>query len=480
MRKEIYRVLGISLLFLLSLAPVWAAPSRTAMPVVIKDAGGYQPTEDVAYVDANEILVGMSTLQNYLDSSAAYRPEEKDIVVTLAAGRLTTTNPAVKQQIAGPVKVAFPAKIVNGQPYLDLASLDTVLGIDIQFDYNGQLILEAHSKKIGPYEVSPPEKKGIPGGKINLVWDVKANTANLTADTTSLGANVLSPTWFAVVSGSGLISNKDADPAYVDLAHSRGGKVWALITNSFDPELTHELLYNQASQNQMLAQLLVYAAYYHLDGINLDFENVYDQDRDALAAFVEKFSNVLNRQNLVASADVTVPSNVSNWSLCYDRARMAKAVDYMMVMTYDEHWSKSPISGSVASLGWVTAGVDKTLQSVPREKLLLGLPFYTREWEERQDDYGNIRVRSKSLSMDEVEAMVKKQHLTLQWLNDMGQYYTEYENDGRRYRIWLEEDRSIGLKADLVSRYQLAGVASWRKGFEKKSIWPVLQEKLSR
>lgn len=76
------------------------------------------------------------------------------------------------------------------------------------------------------------------------------------------------------------------------------------------------------------------------------------------------------------------------------------------------------------------------------------------------------------------EEKIKNNHLAPQWLDDQGQYYTEYEQDGKRYRIWLEEERSLALKADLVDKYQLAGIASWRKGFEKQSIWSVLDSKL--
>jgi len=306
---------------------------------------------------------------------------------------------------------------------------------------------------------------------------VRANTQDLLRETAITGLNVLSPTWFAIANPSGLLSNK-ADRSYVEQAHNKGYKVWALITNSFDPDLTHEILSDSKAQQQVIDQLLLYASYYNLDGINLDFENIYEYDKNNLSSFVEKISTALKQQNLVVSVDLTVPSNAANWSKCYDRIRLGKAADYVMVMTYDEHWSKSPVSGSVASYGWVKSGIEKTLLAIPKEKLLMGLPFYTREWEEQSDGTDNPHVRSQTLTMAGAEEKIKNNHLDVQWLDDQGQYYTEYEQDGKRYRIWLEEERSLALKADLVGKYQLAGVASWRKGFEKQSVWTVLNNKL--
>ena len=456
-----------------------AAPFREAKPIVVKTEAGYAPISDVAYVNANEILVSFETLKNYVDGDAVYRSEENRVFLTVPSGRLTTDNQAIKKSLQEKMVMSFPAVKLGGRPYVDVVNLDMITGLASSFDYSGHVILEPNSKTIAPYSVQALPAKGIPAGKINLAWDVRATSNDLAKEETVAGLNVLSPTWFSIVSGSGAIMSK-ADSQYVDLAHSKGYKVWALITNSFDPDLTHELLASETAQNRVIASLLFYSSYYGLDGINFDIENVYDQDKEALSAFIEKASEILKRQNLVVSVDVTVPSNVPNWSNCYDRSRLGKAVDYVMVMTYDEHWSKSPISGSVASLAWVKAGIDKTLRFVPKEKVLIGLPFYMREWEERETEEGTVKVRARTLSMPDAEEKIKNNHLTVNWLEKEGQYYTEYEREGKRYRIWLEEERSIGLKAALVDEYKLAGVASWRKGFEKKSIWQVLQTKLGQ
>jgi spore germination protein YaaH len=457
---------------LASTAPVVHDPK----PIVIKDPGSYQPTNEFAYVNATEVLIPLAVVQRYFDNTAKWLPDQNMITVDIKPNHLQVDSHS-KNVFKDKVILSFPAIQLNNQPFLDIANLDSLLGIGIEFDYNGNLILERNSKTVGLFPVSAVAVKGIPTGKINLAWDVRASTQELSHEATVAGLNVLSPTWFAITEPSGLLSSK-ADKRYVEQAHNKGYKVWALITNNFDPDLTHKILSDDTAQNQVIDQLLIYASYYNFDGINLDFENIYDYDKNNLSSFVEKISTALKQQNLVVSVDLTVPANVANWSNCYDRVRLGQAVDYVMVMAYDEHWSRSPISGSVASYGWVKAGIEKTLLAVPKEKLLLGLPFYTREWEEQSNGTGNLQVRSRTLSMAGAEEKIRNNHLALQWLDDQGQYYTEYEADGKRYRIWLEEERSMALKADLVDKYQLAGVASWRKGFEKQSIWTVLNSKL--
>lgn len=314
--------------------------------------------------------------------------------------------------------------------------------------------------------------------KINLVWDhiYDASRNQVKLDKID-GLDIVSPTWFAVVDETGLIHSK-ADIGYVNDAHSKGYKVWALVSNSFNPDLTHSVLASSEAQENIIRQLLEYAAAYKLDGINIDFENIYENDKDRFSEFVEKLAKRLKEKNLTVSIDVTVPSNTPNWSKCYDRKRLGAAVDYVMVMTYDEHWRKSPVSGSVASLPWVEKGIQNTLALVPREKVLLGIPFYTREWEESIDAAGKKTVSAKTMTMAAVQQTIDEHNLHPVWLPDAGQYYVEYEKNNKTYKIWIENAHSIALKTELVHKYGLAGVASWRKGFEAKHIWNILNNNL--
>lgn len=334
-----------------------------------------------------------------------------------------------------------------------------------------------HSKKVMLQQKQIIEDNAniaISNAKINLVWQPTFEAANNLAIIDKVpGMNVVAPSWFAIVGTNGFIKNC-ADENYVASAHAKGYKVWALITNSFDPDLTSTVLHDPKARSYVVNQLLFFIEKYNLDGINLDFENIYDEDKDALTVFVREIKTALKPTGTIVSMDITVPSETSRWSTCYNRQALGGVVDYMMLMAYDEHWRTSPVSGSVASIGWVETGIINTLKSVPANKLILGIPFYMRKWEENDG-----KVTAKTLTMDAAEKLIREKQLQPQWMADQGQYYFEYEEDGKLYRIWQEDARSIALKVGLADKYQLPGVAAWRKGFEKPEIWDVIDKSLN-
>ena len=309
-----------------------------------------------------------------------------------------------------------------------------------------------------------------PAPRVNLVWQPTFEAENnLSALPVQPGVNTASPCWFSIVNEAGLIKS-DVDETYIAAAKEKGYRLWPLIDSGFDADRMHALLINDKARHYVVQQLLFYTERYGFDGINLDFENIYDDDRDQLTLFVREITMALRAEGKTVSIDVTVPSTTPNWSPCYDREALAQIVDYVMLMAYDEHWRTSPVSGSVASLGWVENGILATMQQqVPAEKLVLGIPLYMRLWTEYQG-----KVSARTLTMPAAQALIKEKGLMPQWQADQGQYYFEYSEAGQRYRVWQEDERSLAGKVALVKKYNLAGIASWRKGFESPGVWPVL------
>ncbi|MCX7781675.1 MAG: glycosyl hydrolase family 18 protein [Negativicutes bacterium] len=436
--------------------------ARKPKALTVKHQDQLMPLPETGYSGTGEILLPVSVVAR-LASGAAPDAE---------SGRLHLDYQGVK--------LNFLTENIAGIPYVNVANLEPVLGLNWQEDSLHSLILAKQPVKEAKKSIPQFYAREMwrPANKINLVWDhIWQRTPSASREEPIQGLDVLSPTWFAVTDESGYVRNL-ADTAYVQAAHAKGYKVWALVTNSFDPDLTHKILSSDKAQENIIRQLALYADLYRLDGINIDFENIYDYDKDKFSAFVEKLAKTLRQRNLVVSIDLTVPSGAPNWSQCYDRSRLGAAVDYVMVMTYDEHWRKSPVSGSVASLPWVEKGIANTLALIPNEKILLGLPFYTREWEESIDEAGKKTVTAKTMSMAAVQKTIDAYNLQPAWLADIGQHYVEYQKNGKTYKIWIEDAQSLRLKIGLVHKYHLAGIASWRKGFEAKHIWNTLNTTL--
>lgn len=315
------------------------------------------------------------------------------------------------------------------------------------------------------------------GERINLVWE---HVSRQTPDPETIGelpgVNVVSPTWFALADEKGRFHNQ-AERRYVEWAHSQGMLVWGLASNSFDPDLTSRVLANRETRRTMINQLLAFASIYNLDGINIDFENVYYEDRDLLTQFMRELTPVAHQEGLTISIDVTMISTSPTWSMCYDRPALADIVDYVMLMGYDEHYAASPVAGSVASLPWVERGLQKVLEEIPAHKLILGIPFYTRIWEEWTEG-DQKRLKSHAIGMARQQDIIATYQEDVVWDDGSGQHYLKYEEDDRHYQIWIEDEHSLRARLNLVHRYHLAGSAAWRRGLECPSFWPIIDEAL--
>ncbi|MEW5932753.1 MAG: glycosyl hydrolase family 18 protein [Bacillota bacterium] len=317
-------------------------------------------------------------------------------------------------------------------------------------------------------------------GPVCLTWEhvIRPGGPDLTAIGPLPGVNVVSPTWLHLAGEDGSLSSA-CHASYVRWAHARGYAVWVLVGNNFDPDLTRRVLQDGKAREHLIRQLLVYCRLFGLDGVNVDFENVYPTEKGAFVRFVEELSRLAHPEGLVVSVDVTVKSPSPTWSGFLDRRALARAADYLAVMTYDEHYAGSPRAGSVASLPWVEQGIRGLLEEVPPGKLLLGIPFYTRLWKLERPPGGAPKLTSRALGMEEVEALLAERGIEPTFDPASGQDYARWEEGGATFQVWLENERSILARLKLAAKYGLAGVASWRRGFEKPAVWDVIAAELN-
>lgn len=315
------------------------------------------------------------------------------------------------------------------------------------------------------------------GKSVNLYWEaVYGRKPDPSTFGELPGVNVASPTWFSIIDGNGNVRSQ-ADSAYVQWAHEHGMEVWGLLSNSFEPDMTTEALSTYEKRMNTIVQILEYSDLYKLDGINIDFENVYTKDGENVTQFMRELKPMAQAKNLIVSIDVTPKSNSEMWSAFLDRKELGTVVDYLIVMAYDEHWAASPIAGSVASLPWVERSISRIIEedNVSPEKLILGVPLYTRIWSETKVD-GKTKVSSKAVSMNAVEKIIKEQKLTPTFDKGAGQNYVEYIEDGVPRKIWIEDKVSLKARVELAKSFGLGGIGSWNRSFSNPSAWEALQE----
>lgn len=307
---------------------------------------------------------------------------------------------------------------------------------------------------------------------INLAWhqvtNQEANNQVLEKIADAKGLTTISPTWFFIKDDSGNIQSL-ASQSYVDYCHQNGVEVWGLVENiTYKDQFSITNVLNKTSSRQnLVTQLIAQAIQYGLDGINVDIEALPGEAGDGFIEFIRELSIMCRRNNIILSVDNYVPMA---YNQNYNRKEQGIVADYVIIMGYDEHYAGSEEAGSVASIGYVRNGIEKTLEEVPSEKVINAVPFYTRLWQTNNDG----ELSSSALGMSSASKTVENNNAAAEWSDEAGQYYAEFENADGFYQIWLEEERSIEEKAKLIKEYDLAGIASWRLGYEKDEIWDII------
>ena len=312
---------------------------------------------------------------------------------------------------------------------------------------------------------------------VNLAWEAVYSRNPRTAEIGPMpGVNVVSPTWFEIATPEGKVNSK-ANMDYVRWAHNRGMEVWGLLSNSFEPDLTTEALSTYERRKYIIQQTIDLAKSYDLDGINIDFENVYTKDGPYVTQFMRELKPLARANDLILSIDVTPKSNSEMWSVFLDRKSLGEVTDYMMLMAYDEHWAASPKSGSVASLPWTESSIRRIIDedSVPPKKLVLGIPLYTRVWSE-EEIKGETKVSSKAIGMSTAASILSEFKLDKEYLDDIGQNYVEYKEDGTVKKIWLEDEVSLQARVEQAKSFELGGIGVWNRNFANDTAWKVLSK----
>ena len=327
------------------------------------------------------------------------------------------------------------------------------------------------SQEVKPHERNP---------KITIVWDQitssKSNAKTIGMEVPK-GLEVISPTWFSfdtdALNGNLIdLASKD----YVDWAHENGLEVWALFSDNFNQDVSRQVLSDEKKREHVINQVMGFADTYALDGINVDFEMVGRDQVEDFLQFLRELSEAMKAKDLVLSVDVYVPAS---YNLYYNRTEIGNIADYVIIMGYDEHYAGSETEGPIASIGYVDKGIADTLSEVPAEKVILGLPFYTRVWKIK-GEAPNTELSSVAYGMVSSYELFIENDAEFVWDDEKKCYYAEYtgEEDGIPFvnRVWLEDERSIEEKLKLVESYNLAGTSGWRLGLEKPGIWELIDD----
>ena len=467
---------------------LYATPTdivRTAVGTTTYTENGTET--DAGYVVAlnrdDKAYVALDFVRKYTNFSweAFENPQRLQIYTEWGSVKTATIKKDTKVRYQGGIKSSILTSVEKGDKVTILETMEKWSKVKTQdaiigYVENKRLSDAKDTEQTPVTDVVDPEYTSISReGKVNLVWHMVTNaTANAKVDqllATSKNVNVISPTWFALADNQGNLSSL-ADADYVNKMHAQGIQVWALVKNfDLNTEVnTTEVLSRTSSRTNLISQIISGVKAYGIDGVNLDFELVPEEAGPAYVEFIRELSVSCRKEGIVFSIDNFPPGGYNAY---YDLETQGKVADYVIIMGYNEHWVGGPEYGPVASIDFVEKGITDTIASVPAEKVINALPFYSILWTLSEP------TGSEAYTMTNQAEWVAQTGAQVQWDDTACQNHAAVTQNGVNYEIWLEDAQSIGVKLNVMKKYNLAGVAAWRLGQETPDIWDVITEYLN-
>lgn len=447
-------------------------------------AGGEKMEEENPMIvqSGDNFLVSLDFLTRYTDMECQVFENPNRVVINTREGKvqMVDASRSYKVREKGGIKSPILTEGEEGDHLRFLEAMENWTKVATPDGYVGYVrnkdIGEVREESVD-YSSEAPEYTSMQKDyKINLSWHLMMNEAGNQELKSKIkgctGLNTISPTWFTFADANGTL-NSLASKEYVDQAHAAGLEVWGLIENINTDVSTLEVLSVRENREKIISQLMEAVKQTGMDGINVDFESITEDSAPHFVQFVRELSVAMRSAQKVLSVDLPVPQPYNEF---YNWKELGIMTDYVIIMGYDEHYAGSDEAGSVASLPYVEEGIKGTVAQVPKEKVINAVPFYTRLWTQ---PFGSSNLSSETMTMDEASEYVKANDMEVYWDGSVGQNVAEKEDNTALYQIWLEDEESIEAKMELIQSYDLAGVASWQLGYQRNTVWEIIDQYLN-
>ena len=428
----------------------------------------------VIYEDGQAYL-SVSFIKKYVDITSKVYKNPNRVVLRKGNGQVTyrVLDKDTQLRGLGGIRAKVVTEMKKGEKLLVVKTMDKwveAVTLNGHRGYVKKSALGAVRKITYSNNFQEPVYNHIKADKpISLGWhQVTTTVANANLSKVlqkTKGLTVVAPTWYYLKDNVGGIGSL-ASSSYVMTAHQKGLKVWALVSNFEMQNInTTAVLTRTGNRDRLVKNLITAAVKAKVDGINVDFESLSNEVGYGYIQFIRELSVQCEAHHLVLSVDNYPPSAYTG---VYYRSEEATFADYVVLMAYDEHFSGSD-SGSVSSIGYVKNSVDSLKKEVPKEQMVLGLPFYSRVWKTK-----NGSTSSNALGMAQINTIIKNNNASKVWNAKAGQHYVKFDDQGAKCQIWMEDAKSLKLKMDVMKSEQLAGSAYWKLGYETDDVWSVL------
>ncbi|MGE7024256.1 glycosyl hydrolase family 18 protein [Solibacillus cecembensis] len=310
---------------------------------------------------------------------------------------------------------------------------------------------------------------------MSYLYGTNSNTSLKNIDKTLGAINTVTPGFYELNADGSLKSS--IDHSFIEQVHKRGLKVVPFISNHWDRNLAQIAMANRENLTTQIANSIIKN---NLDGIDIDIENLNYTDKDAFTDFIRLLHAKLPKDKIISIAVAANPNNwTTGWHGSYDYAKLSEYSDYLMVMSYDESYQGGPV-GPVASLSFVERSIQSLLnQGVDSKKIVMGLPFYGRIWNDAEK-IGGDGVANKA-----IPGIVNNHNGKFYFDPNSKSAYAKFtvKNsdsptmiNGKKlapgnYTIWYDNNLSLKYKLRLVEKYNLRGSGSWDLNQANSGIW---------
>ena len=265
----------------------------------------------------------------------------------------------------------------------------------------------------------------------------------------------------------------------VSLAHANGVRVLVTAT-LFSSSGLSQLLGNPSLRTNAIDNLVDAVLAGGADGVNIDFENMPGSRKVELVLFMQELRAALEN-SLPTVPYVSIATPAVDWTNAFDYDALAAHVDHLMIMAYNYTWSGSPNSGPVSPLdGWGTYNVTWTVEDylawqAPREKMLLGVPYYGLRWSTTSDQPGAPTTSSGNAMLFD-DAQVGAEFHGRLWDEASSTPWYRFETSNW-VQTWYDDAQSLTAKYDYVRNENLAGVGIWALGYDgaRPELWDALE-----
>lgn len=300
--------------------------------------------------------------------------------------------------------------------------------------------------------------------------------------------DVLVPAWYQV-DQNGLVTGAP-DPLVLATARRHHVAVMPLLA-LFNKTFFHTLSADTRAQDLMNEAMVREAKLHGYEGFQFDFENVEWTDRDALTATVQRSADALHKAGLQLTI-ATVPNApgyptgdgfakwiYTDWRGAYDIAALAKSVDLICLMTYDQQ-TRWTTPGPVAGWQWTVENLDYALKVVPPAKLSLGIPLYGYHWFtgapilDKATNQEKPNPSADYISAPDAELLAKTYGAQIQWDSTDRDAFIYFYRDQMREWIFFTDPRTFHERYQLMRDRGLQGFCSWVLGTEDPAIWSEL------